>query len=106
MFIRKHILFPSMLVFASVNATETADSSLLYEGIKLAASDTSLGSVKQKAIGVAQSYAEDKTKSALLPYLNTLDVSINAGQNVTSPEYEIMGLKAYDNDGLKNSFFI
>ena len=103
MSIRKYILIPSMLAIASVNATESNDSSLLHEGVILVASDPSLAAVKGKVIGAAEGYAEDKTKSFLSPYFNSIDVSVHSSENYT-PEYEIIGLKAYDNGGLQNSF--
>ena len=101
MFIRKYILFPSMLVFVSAHAGETTDSSLLYEGLKIAATDNAVGVIKQKALEKGESYVENETKNFLSPYLNSVEVSVSTREETT---YEIIGLKAYDNGGLENGF--
>lgn len=101
MFIRKHILFPSMLIFASANAVENHNPS---EWIQVAASDDALETLKQKAIGKAENYVTDETKNFLSPYLNSLEMSVNARDILTGPSYEIIGLKAYDNNGKQNGY--
>ena len=103
MIIRKHLIFSSMLVFASSHAVETSDSSLLYEGVIIAASDNPTELLKSKAINAAGNYVEKESKNYLSPYLNSLEISVNSSDIYTS-SYEIIGLKAYDNNGSQKGY--
>lgn len=105
MFVKKYIIFSSMLAFATVHASETSDSSLFLEGIKLAESGDVGEVLKHRATGVAENYVETETKSALSPYLNYLEVSVDAGDSLSGSTYEIIGIKAYDNGGLQRGYF-
>lgn len=104
MLIRKHLIFSSMLVFASSHAVETSDSSL-YEGVIIAASDNPTELLRTKAISAAENHVETETKNYLAPYLNSLEMSVNARDGSSGTTYEIIGLKAYDNNGKQNGYF-
>lgn len=104
MFTRKYILFSSMLVAITTHAAETSNSSMLYEGVQIAASDNALGILKEKAIGKAENFVESESKNFISPYLNYAEIAVNVGSGSSDSTFEIIGLKAYDNNGLQNGF--
>jgi len=74
------------------------------QAIQLAQSSDVVGRLKAKATNELSSSLEAKTRETLAPLLDNLEVSISAGDAINGPTYEIIGLKAYDNDGKDNSF--
>ena len=92
------------LLSVIVGSTYALDDQIKQQVIQLAQSNDVVSQLKAKAANEISNSLESKTRETLAPLLDNLEVSISAGDALNGPTYEIIGLKAYDNDGKDNSF--
>ena len=92
------------LLSVIVGSAYALDDQMKQQVIQLAQANDVVGQLKAKAANELSSSLESKTRETLAPLLDNLEVSISAGNALNGPTYEIIGLKAYDNDGKDNSF--
>ena len=66
--------------------------------------DNNLDKIKDQIADKAAELATERSKTFLDPYFDHLELGISAGED-RKPQWDLIGLKAYDNNGKENTFF-
>jgi adhesin/invasin len=85
----------------SFGAVALVSPTILAPSVATAQSDTD--KLKDLAAEKATAIASEKTRNYLNPYFDHLELNVSGGQR-RKPEGNLIGVKAYDDDGRKNSF--
>ena len=97
-----------IILFAPAYADDGArdvSATLLKEGLNVLASENIVDTLKGKSLQVAAGIVDEQTKNILSPYFNSIESSVSVGDSLNGATYEIIGLKAYDDDGKDDGFF-